>query len=172
MTAICLTAFWKGIVISNQVGAILINSPLQISGTLLVFMVNTILLFLIVLFCMPETKVSYTCIGGKFYRTYNNTKSHFICSFVIIITKGILLEDIDKLYRRPWKERVQFLYYIKCLCLLEVRKRTVMHPVNVEDEEELKSAVEGDDDDEGDSTSLTMLNCEENSINGVETSDL
>jgi len=86
----------------------------------------------------------------------------YLNEIIIYILKGILLEDIDKLYRRPWKERVNVLYYMKCLCFMEVcGKRTVIHPVSAEDEVELKGAA---NDDEGDSTSLTMLNCEETSI--------
>ena len=45
-------------VIGNQVGPILISTPLRLSGTLLLFSANAMLLFIIVLFFMPETKVS------------------------------------------------------------------------------------------------------------------
>lgn len=52
--------FWIGIVTAGQIGPILVTTPLQISGTFLVFSAIALLLFLHVLFLVPETKV-----GGR-----------------------------------------------------------------------------------------------------------
>ena len=58
MIAICNTGSWIGLIVTNQLGPILINSSLQVSGTLLLFSAVIFFLFLVVLFLMPETKVS------------------------------------------------------------------------------------------------------------------
>ncbi len=58
ITSLCNATFWIGVVIANQLGPILINSILRVSGTLLIFSGNIVLLFLIVLLAMPETKVN------------------------------------------------------------------------------------------------------------------
>ncbi len=58
MIAICNSGFWIGLIVTNQLGSILINSALQVSGTLLLFSAVIVFLFLVVLFLMPETKVS------------------------------------------------------------------------------------------------------------------
>ncbi len=72
MTSICTTAFWIGIIVSNQIGPVLISTPLQISGTLFVFAANVIILFVVVLFGMPETKVSLTiCNKTACGKSYN-----------------------------------------------------------------------------------------------------
>ena len=55
--SICSSAFWIGIVISNQLGPVLLSSPLGVSGTLLVFSANVLFLFIFVLLSLPETKV-------------------------------------------------------------------------------------------------------------------
>ena len=55
--AVCNSAMWTGIIITGQVAPLLLTSPLGVSGTLLLFAANVAILFLVVLFFLPETKV-------------------------------------------------------------------------------------------------------------------
>ena len=52
------TGVWLGVTIMNLLGPVLVSSPLKISGTYLLFAGFTLVLFLIVLLLLPETKVS------------------------------------------------------------------------------------------------------------------
>ncbi len=47
-----------GIIAVNQIGPILIESPLRISGTILIFSGITLFLFIYILLLLPETKVN------------------------------------------------------------------------------------------------------------------
>ncbi len=37
--------------------------------------------------------------------------------------QGLPLEDIEKLYSMPWKERVNVLYYLRCYCFINSCKQ-------------------------------------------------
>ena len=39
--------------------------------------------------------------------------------------QGLTLENIEVLYSKPWRERVQVLHYVKCLCFREVLNKTI-----------------------------------------------
>ena len=46
-----------------------------------------------------------------------------------------MLEDIEKLYSVPWKDRVNVLYYLKCCCFVEscrTKVRAEVHDETVE----------------------------------------
>ena len=48
-----------------------------------------------------------------------------ITVFPCCALQGLTLENIEVLYSKPWKERVQILHYVKCLCFREVLSRTI-----------------------------------------------
>ena len=58
MVSVTNTGVWLGLAIMNQLGPVLASSPLKISGTFFLFASFTLVLFLIVLLLLPETKVS------------------------------------------------------------------------------------------------------------------
>ena len=39
--------------------------------------------------------------------------------------QGLTLENIEILYSKPWRERVQVLHYVKCLCFRKVLYKTI-----------------------------------------------
>ncbi len=59
MVSVSSTGFWLGIIIANQIGPVLISSPLNIAGTILLFSSIVLFLFVYILLMMPETKVIY-----------------------------------------------------------------------------------------------------------------
>ena len=81
------------------------------------------------------------------------------------VEQGVTLENIEKLYSMPWKERVRPFYYLKCLCLWHSVKEAVTntlhhvdHRENRDDEDvlvhmvqhrELENGGELDEDEEG-----------------------
>ena len=62
MMSIAGSGFWLGSVGVTQLGAVLITSPLNIAGTLLLFAFICFLLFLYILLLVPETKVLRTAV--------------------------------------------------------------------------------------------------------------
>jgi hypothetical protein len=62
MLSISNTGYWTGGIIVNQLSSVLIESPLRISGTLLVFSFFSLVMILFILLIVPETKVKLTWI--------------------------------------------------------------------------------------------------------------
>lgn len=58
MTSLCNAALWIGIVAANQVSPVLVSSPFNISGTLLLFAAVSFAVLILILLTVPETKVS------------------------------------------------------------------------------------------------------------------
>ena len=58
MVSISNTGYWGGAIVTSQVASVLIESPLKISGTILLFSLCTLGNLLFILLLIPETKVS------------------------------------------------------------------------------------------------------------------
>ena len=58
MTSVCSAGFWVGSIGVGQMSSVLIDSPLKISGTLLMFSLVCFSLVLFILLLLPETKVA------------------------------------------------------------------------------------------------------------------
>ena len=46
------------------------------------------------------------------------------------------MENIEVLYSKPWRERVQVLHYVKCLCFREILIRTIPDSDQVDSDSE------------------------------------
>ena len=51
--------------------------------------------------------------------TSSSTFIHCMQTPSLLPCQGITLEDVEKLYSMPWKERILVLYYLKCCCFVE-----------------------------------------------------
>ena len=59
-----------------------------------------------------------------------------------------MLEDIEKLYSVPWKDRINVLYYLKCCCFVEPCRTKVTTAVYSDTAEiGLVNNIEEDNDD-------------------------
>ena len=63
VSGICTSGFWIGNILVGEVSPLLINSTLKVSGTLILFALGSFILFLFILFLLPETKVLKCSLG-------------------------------------------------------------------------------------------------------------
>ena len=63
VSGVCTSGFWIGNILVGEVSPLLINSTLKVSGTLILFALGSFILFLFILFLLPETKVLKCSLG-------------------------------------------------------------------------------------------------------------
>lgn len=116
MTGVCSCGYWIANILVGEVSAVLIDSPLKITGVLGLFASIVFILFLFILLLLPETK-------------------------------GLNLEKVDEVFSKPWLERVNVLYYLRCGCLLDTctTKRWTRRQVPTDEEDEALQQLTSED---------------------------
>ena len=101
-----------GVIVLTQAAPVLVSSQLKISGTLFVFAAIILTMFLGVLLFLPETKVreNKSPLSACLFLSY---------SLPVFSVQDLTLEKIEELFSKPWLERVNIFYYLRCSCFLE-----------------------------------------------------